>query len=192
MAVALGKERDKVDRLVRERSRHYLTEAKQSTRGARFDAVQAAALELLAHHDGPYRERAELLWRELYRPEKRSAVSAEADPMLLETLTFFTELRQRPELRNLIWPEPSPTNLDESFRAVPPGTDPLGRRPSRAPLPRSVRRRQRLPANPGPGGFDRGRWTDQRYLDELERQAAVPTGDRDWSAVDELRPCGPP
>ncbi|RLK25401.1 type III restriction/modification enzyme restriction subunit [Micromonospora sp. M71_S20] len=116
LAAALGKERDKVDRLLREHSRHYLTEAKQATRGARFDAVQAAALELLAQHPGPHQERAEVIWRELYRPEKRSAVSAEGDPGLLETATFFTELRRRERLRRLIWPEPTSNNVGESFR----------------------------------------------------------------------------
>ncbi|WBB76608.1 DEAD/DEAH box helicase family protein [Micromonospora sp. WMMD1128] len=188
LAAALGKERDKVDRLVREHSRHYLTEAKQSTRGARYDAVQAAALELLAHHEGPYRERAELLWRELYRPEKRSAVSADADPMLLETLTFFTELRQRPELRNLIWPEPSPANLGESFREQYLRAQILSAaaRLGHPFLDLYAVVSDHLPTL-DPAATIEADGLIGAYLDELERQAVVPTGDRDWSAVDEFK-----
>jgi hypothetical protein len=189
LAAALGQERDKADRLIREYSRHYLTEAKQSTRGARFDAVQAAALELLAHHEGPHRERAEVIWRELYRPEKRSAVSAEADPKLLETPTFFTQLRQRPRLRNLIWPEPTPrTDLGESFREQYLRAQILSAaaRLGHAFLDLYAVVTDHLPTL-DPAATIEADGLITAYLDELERQAAVPPEDRDWSAADELK-----
>ncbi|MFG2099892.1 helicase-related protein [Micromonospora echinaurantiaca] len=188
LAGALGEQRDKVDRLVREHSRHYLTEAKQSTRGARFDAVQAAALELLAHHAGPHQERAEVIWRELYRPEKRSAVSAEADPELLETTTFFTELRRRPRLRDLVWPEPAGTNLGESFRE----------RYLRAQLLSAAARlghafldlyavvTDHLPTLDPAAAIDTAGELITAYLDELERQALAAPGTRLWAGLDEL------
>ncbi|MFJ6154542.1 helicase-related protein [Micromonospora profundi] len=186
LAVAIGKDRDKADRLVREHSRHYLTEAKQSTRGARFDALQAAALELLAHHEGPYRERAEVIWRELYRPEKRSAVSAEADPDLLETTTFFTELRQRPRLRDLIWREPTVTHADEAFREQYLRGQILSAaaRLGHAFLDLYAVVTDHLPTLDPSAQIDADGLITA-YLDELERQAAVPQGD--WSAVDELK-----
>ncbi|MEV5693527.1 helicase-related protein [Micromonospora globbae] len=187
LAAALGEERDKVDRLIREHSRHYLTEAKQSTRGARFDAVQAAALELLAHYDGPHRERAEVIWRELYRAEKRSAVSAEADPGLLETSTFFTELRQRPRLRDLIWPEPTGTDHGGSFREQYLRAQILSAaaRLGHAFLDLYAVVTDHLPTLDPAAPIDADGLITA-YLDELERQAAATPGDRDWSAVDEL------
>ncbi|MFF5180689.1 helicase-related protein [Micromonospora sp. NPDC000316] len=188
LAVALGKERDKVDRLVREHSRHYLTEARQSTRGARFDAVQAAALELLAHHEGPHREFAEVIWRELYRPEKRSAVSAEADPGLLETLTFFTELRERPQLRSLIWPETTKTDLAESFREQYLRAQILSAaaRLGHAFIDLYAVVTDHLPTLDPAAPIDADGLI-AAYLDELERQAPGPTAGQDWSAVDELK-----
>ncbi|MFY1615884.1 helicase-related protein [Micromonospora sp. WMMD736] len=187
LAAALGKDRDKVDRLVREHSRHYLTGAKQSTRGARFDAVQAAALELLTHHEGQHRERAEVIWRELYRPEKRSAVSAEADPALLETMTFFTELRQRPHLRNLIWPESTRTNLGDSFRDQYLRAQVLSAaaRLGHPFLDLYAVVTDHLPTL-DPAASIEADGLIAAYLDELEQQAAVPSADRDWSAVDEF------
>ncbi|HWJ08673.1 MAG TPA: helicase-related protein, partial [Nocardioides sp.] len=188
LADALGEERDKVDRLIREHSRHYLTEAKQATRGARFDAVQAAALELLAHRDGPHRERAEVIWRELYRPEKRSAVSAEADPDLLETTTFFTELRQRPRLRTLIWPEPTSTDPGESFREEYIRAQLLSAaaRLGHAFLDLYVVVTDHLPTLDPSAAIDRSDVVITAYLDELERQAAAAPGTRHWAGLDEL------
>ncbi|MEU5563607.1 helicase-related protein [Micromonospora musae] len=186
LAAVLGKDRDKIDRLVREHSRHYLTEVKQSTRGARFDAVQAAALELLALHEGPHQERAEVIWRDLYRPEKRSAVSAEADPGLLETPTFFTELRQRPRLRGLIWREPTKTDLAESFREQYLRAHILSAaaRLGHAFLDLYAVVTDHLPTLDPAAQID-ANGLISAYLDELERQADDPTGD--WSAVDELK-----
>ncbi|MGR6320052.1 DEAD/DEAH box helicase family protein [Micromonospora soli] len=188
LADGLGEERDKVDRLIREHSRHYLTEAKQATRGTRFDAVQAAALELLAHREGPHRECAEVIWRELYRPEKRSAVSAEADPDLLETTTFFTELRQRPRLRNLIWPEPTSTDPGKSFREQHLRAQLLSAaaRLGHAFLDLYVVVTDHLPTLDPSAAIDKSDVVITAYLDELERQAAAPPGTRPWAGLDEL------
>ncbi|MFF0468309.1 DEAD/DEAH box helicase family protein [Micromonospora zamorensis] len=188
LAGALGQERDKVDRLIREHARHYLTEAKQATRAARFDAVQAAALELLAHHEGPHRERAEVIWRELYRPEKRSAVSAEADPDLLETRTFFTELRRRGRLRSLIWPEPTRADPGESFREQHLRAQLLSAaaRLGHAFLDLYAVVTDYLPTLEPSAAIDRPGVAITAYLDELESQAGASPGTRQWAGLDEL------
>ncbi len=188
LAAALGQEQDKVDRLVREHSRHYLTEARQATRSARFDAAQAAALELLAHHEGPHRERAEAIWWELYRPEKRSAVSAEADPDLLETRTFFTELRRRERLRDLIWPEPTGGDPGESFREQYLRAQFLSAaaRLGHAFLDLYAVVTDYLPTLDPSAAIDRPDVAITAYLDELDSQAAAPAGTRQWAGLHEL------
>ena len=188
LAAALGQEPDKVDRLIREHSRHYLTEAKQATRSARFDAAQAAALELLAHHEGPHRERAEVIWRELYRPEKRSAVSAEAGPEWLETRTFFTELRQRERLRHLIWPQPTAADPGEAFREQHLRAQILSAaaRLGHAFLDLYAVVTDHLPTLNPSAAIDQPDVAITAYLDELESQAAAAPGTRQWAGLDEL------
>ncbi|MCI4066112.1 DEAD/DEAH box helicase family protein [Micromonospora sp. R77] len=188
LAAALGQEPDKVNRLVREHSRHYMTEAKQATRSARFDAAQAAALELLADYEGPHRERAEAIWRQLYRPEKRSAVSAEADPHLLETRTFFTELRRRKRLRDLIWPEPTGADQGESFREGYLRAQLLSAaaRLGHAFLDLYAVVTDHLPTLDPSAAIDRPDVAITAYLNELESQAAAPPDTRQWAGLDEL------
>ncbi|MER7165772.1 helicase-related protein [Micromonospora sp. NPDC000207] len=188
LARALGQERDKVDRLIREQSRHYLTEAKQATRAARFEAVQAAALDLLAHREGPHQVRAETIWRELYYPEKRRAVSAEADPDLLETRTFFTELRRRKRLRELIWPEPTAEDPGESFRQQHLRAQVLSAaaRLGQAFLDLYAVITDHLPTLDPAAAIDRPGVAITAYLDELDSQAAAAPGTRPWTGLDEL------
>ncbi|MBM7085673.1 helicase-related protein [Micromonospora humidisoli] len=188
LARALGQARDSVDRLVREHSRHYLSEAKQATRAARFEAVQAAALELLAHHQGPHRARAEVIWWELYRPEKRSAVSAEADPDLLETRTFFTELRRRRRLRDLIWPEATGDDPGESFREQQLRAQILSAaaRLGHAFLDLYAVVTDHLPTLDPSAAIDRPDEAITAYLDELDTQAAAGPGRRPWTGLAEL------
>lgn len=74
-----------------------------------FVAMQKAALDLLADHDGPIREQARVALRELplLTPRRGGAGRLPEDAEgWLETPTFFTELRQRPELRASLWPPP--------------------------------------------------------------------------------------
>ncbi|WP_431924813.1 helicase-related protein [Micromonospora wenchangensis] len=188
VARALGQDRDKVDRLVREHSRHYLTDAKQATRAARFEAAQAAALELLAHHEGPHQARAETIWRELYRPEKRGVVSAEADPDLLETTTFFTELRRRGRLRDLIWPEPTGNDPGKSFREQQLRAQILSAaaRLGHAFLDLYTVVTDHLPTLDPSAAIDRPDGAITAYLDELDTQAAAAPDTRPWAGLAEL------
>jgi hypothetical protein len=85
---------------VRMRSRHYLSEAKDAPRALRFAAAQAAALELLA----PRSQAARVVYDELFRNQRGATVEAAADIDQLERVTFFSELRRRPRLYDLLMP----------------------------------------------------------------------------------------
>ncbi|MFI7280122.1 helicase-related protein [Micromonospora chersina] len=187
-AAAIGEDRDKAQRLIREYSRHYLSEAKQPTRGARFDAAQAAALELLAAIPGPLQPHAEVAWRELYRPRKQQRpAAAEAEPDLLETRTFFTELRRRERLRADLWPKPDGNDLTTAFRE----------QHQRAQLLSAASRlghtfidlyatvTDHVRTLNSAEGIEPGTELVTAWLNELERQADTAT--RDWSAYDELK-----
>ncbi|WSA83889.1 helicase-related protein [Micromonospora sp. NBC_01796] len=188
LAAALGEDPEKAHHLIREHSRHYLSEAKQPTRGARFDAAQAAALELLAATTGPQRARAEVAWWELYRPRKQqrpAAGAAEAD--LLETRTFFTELRRRSRLRSVLWPQPTGDNLTAAFREQHQRGQLLSAasRLGHAFLDLYTIVTDHLRSLNPSEGMEPGTELIAAWLDELERQAHTTAGN--WSAYDELK-----
>lgn len=105
----------------REVAASFLSDAKTVENGPRFEAAQAAALELLAERaDEPLRTRALVLLRDRYRVARRPHGKARKDaPDVIAALTqrtFFSEL-QRPEwsaLRAAVWPD------------FPAGRDPEG------------------------------------------------------------------
>ena len=188
LADALGLPVEALREKLRERSRCYLSEARQPTRGARFDAVQAAALQLLAETPGRHQPAARIIWRELYQITERSTpVTAVAEPDLLEVTTFFTQLRLRPRLRDAIWPTPdADADLDAAFRE----------QYLRAQLLSAAARlghpfpdlyaviTDHLPSLDAAAVLDPTGDVVADYLDELERQQQR-TG-RDWAAYDEL------
>ncbi|WP_242352130.1 MULTISPECIES: DEAD/DEAH box helicase family protein [unclassified Anaeromyxobacter] len=104
---------------LRARSTRFLSRAKRVERGDRFEAIQAAAVEWLKDAaDGELRERARIVWHERF---ETSAWTRHADlaPELgdtLETPTFFTELRARPELRERLWPSSRLSEWRDAFR----------------------------------------------------------------------------
>lgn len=112
LAAHLGRNTEEVAADLRSRAAEFLPPSK-TTRAARrlhlFTGMQAAALGLLAEHGGDLGGRADLLRRELAlgtgRPGGGGRPPDEAESWL-ETPTFFTELRTRPELRACLWPEP--------------------------------------------------------------------------------------
>lgn len=187
LAAALGEDSDKAGRLIRQYSRHYLSEARQPTRGARFDAVQGAGLELLANTPGPLQAGAEVAWRELYRPRKQQRpAAAEAEPDLLETRTFFTELRRRDRLRAALWPKPDGDDLTSAFREQHQRAQLLSAasRLGHAFLDLYATVTDHLRSLNPAEGIEPGSELITAWLDELERQADNPA--RDWSAYDEL------
>ncbi|XTZ13610.1 helicase-related protein [Micromonospora echinospora] len=190
LAAALGEERDKSDRLLREYSRHYLSSAKQPTRGARFDAAQAAALELLAETPGTHQPHAEVIWRELYRPKKQgSTVAAEAEPNLLESTTFFTELRRRASLRAALWPAPTSADLTVQVREQHLRAQLLSAaaRLGHAFLDLYAVVTDHLPSLSPAQGTEPSDEIVTAWLNELQRQADTPPQTRGWSAYDELK-----
>lgn len=111
LAAHLGRTRDDVGADLRGRANPLLPPSRtgRARRLHLFVAMQKAALELLADHDGPIREQARVALRELplLTPRRGGAGSLPEDAEgWLETPTLFTELRQRPELRASLWPPP--------------------------------------------------------------------------------------
>jgi hypothetical protein len=190
LASALGRPAVELGVELRGLTRRYLSKAKQPTRGARFDAIQAAALELLARDPGPHKATAEIIWRELYRPHRLSTpVQADAGSELLETSTFLTHLRQHKALRDEIWPAPN--------GAIDPATA-FREQHLRAQLLSAAARlghavidlyavvTKHLPTLDAATGIDPDGDVATAYLDELQRQLDQPAVDRDWSGYDEL------
>lgn len=114
LAAALGWSREKLDDELRSRAAAYISsQAKIVTRGARMEAAQAAAVELL--RDGApaaLRERARIVYEQRYQAARAQQPAKEAPPELidaLETETFFTRLRQpqHDALRASLWPMPT-------------------------------------------------------------------------------------
>lgn len=93
---------------LKERSRRFVGKAKKVARGERYEAAQAAAIEWLKDTPGQFKDRAQFVWHELYEQSRQSQPAQEAPEIgdILETRTFFTELRKKPKLRELLWPEP--------------------------------------------------------------------------------------
>ncbi|GAA2331923.1 DEAD/DEAH box helicase family protein [Dactylosporangium salmoneum] len=173
---------------LRELSRRYLSEsAKQPTRGARFDAMQAAALELLAHAEGPHRPLAAAIWNDLYRGQRGKPATGSADPELLETETFFTELRRRKALREALWPappagnDPAQTFRDGYIRAqLLSAAARLGH--SFIDLYCTIT--DHLPGLRGAAAIEPGAGIATAFLDELQRR--LDDGGDSWSSLAEL------
>lgn len=123
LATALGMTEEEVGATIHERSRLFLSRAKKWPRGKRFEAVQAATLQLLVEHpacSAAVRDSARVAWEAWYRdsalPAKDQASEAPAIEQFLEEPTFFTALRRRPELRAAIWPVSTSPDPTEAFR----------------------------------------------------------------------------
>lgn len=123
LASELGLSKAKAAEALRKRAARYLSKrAKVVTRGARMEAAQAAALDLLRESQGPLAMRASVIWEERYRSSILREHATDSPPEIanaLERATFFTELC-RPEhatLRAAIWPAPSkPTTDIDTYR----------------------------------------------------------------------------
>ncbi|MBL9005053.1 MAG: DEAD/DEAH box helicase family protein [Myxococcales bacterium] len=103
-------------------ARYLSRKAQDIPRGARMEAAQASALELLSTGaQGTIRQRAEIIWQDRYRASQLSEHAKAAPREIVNSLeesTFFTELR-RPEhaaLRALIWPAGDPARDADGYR----------------------------------------------------------------------------
>ncbi|RKI73516.1 hypothetical protein D7X55_05125 [Corallococcus sp. AB049A] len=103
------------DELRRRGARYLSRKAQVVTRGARLEAAQAAAMELLKERaNGPLKERADIIWEERFSASQQREPALDAPGEIanaLEQSTFFTDLRQPryAALRELIWPAPHTT-----------------------------------------------------------------------------------
>lgn len=197
LAKALGVLVSEVRAGLQHRSRRFLTRAKKPARGDRFEAVQAAAIEWLKDHAGPYQESARVIWRERFEghgPVQHAAFAPDIGD-LLEEATFFTEIRLRPDLRSAVWPEPRGQSFRQTFRE----------RELRAQLLASAARlghglidlyvmtiarlgslELRAQKSTDAEGASRESGRIHEYLDLLDRQRRTPRETRDWGAFDEL------
>ena len=101
-----------------DRAKRFIGRAKKIQRGDRFEAAQAAAIEWLKDTQGRCQDHARTIWHELSEHSRRQAHAVEAPEVgdILETRTFFTELRKRPLLRERLWPESTIIDPRERFR----------------------------------------------------------------------------
>lgn len=124
LAAALGCSKEELDSELRSRAAKYISsKAKVVTRGARMEAAQAAAVELLSE-GAPIelRERAQIVFVQRYQAGRAQAPAKDAPPELIEALeteTFFTRLRQpeHAELRASLWPTPAFKEADSETRS---------------------------------------------------------------------------
>ena len=197
LAEALGTDSAALRQDLRKRSQRFLSRAKRPARGDRFEAVQAAAVEVLKDHSGPLQARARIVWRERFESSLRASHANEAPDIgdWLGLRTFFTELRQRPELRARIWPSPTTTDERSAFRERELRAQLLA---STARLGHAfidlyvmtIRRIGSLDLRAQDETHDEGTDTAlaqiHDYLELLEKQRSEPLSNRGWRAFDEL------
>ena len=117
LAMALGVERVWLRQELRGRSLRFLPRVQKFTRMDRYEAVQAAAIELLQEKPGPLKEHAGMIWRERFQIAQVSPATDAPDiGDWLELKTFFTEIRERPELRAALWPVSTEKTALNAFR----------------------------------------------------------------------------
>jgi hypothetical protein len=194
LAERLGRPRDELTRDIAERGLHFLSRAKRVQRKPGFVAAQAAAVELLVEHTDDARARA--VWHALYQPQRELRSRVASEPNLarwLETPTFFSELRQRPELRDALWPAPRGARPELAFREQEQRAQLLA---TAARLGHAfidlyiVAIKELGTADPGKHADREANLADaemtgiRRYLDQLEQSRADPTGE--FAAFHEL------
>jgi superfamily II DNA or RNA helicase len=195
---AIGVSRDELRKELRRRSALFLSTAKKVPRADRFEAVQAAAIQWLKDIAGPFQHAARIVWHERFEGSGPTRHAANAPPIghWLELKTFFTELRERSELRDAIWPgEDCPTDM-QAFRE----------RELRGQLLATVARlghglidlyvmtmarldsfELRAQEDSDEDSVDREVGRIFEFLDLLEGQMREPREGRDWGVFEELR-----
>ncbi|WP_417746705.1 helicase-related protein [Rosistilla oblonga] len=198
LAEVLELDQQELATVLRKASARFLSgAAKRQTRADRFEAVQAAAIELLKDKTCEFQEDARVAWHERFERQVHAIPATEASDIggLLAVETFFTKLRHRPELRAVLWPESEDECRITRFR----------KREWRASLLASVARlghafidlyiltasrlqsldqgsQQRSSDDDSPPNTDH----ITAYLDLLEQQRTTNRKTRGWRAFDEL------
>lgn len=166
----------------------------------RFDAVQAAAIQMLTEHPAvseDLRERARLVWDHWFNAKSQEPVvlpgGVDDVAEFLEVETFFTGLRRRPELKAAIWPEPTGDDAlvrfkEQELRAQLLAT---ANRLGHGLIDLYILAINRLDSLKK--GSQEQQADDEQdaglvgdYLQLLEAQMAAPRISRDWGAFDEL------
>lgn len=118
LARTLGRSSASVEEEVCTRAGRFLVGRGRLRRAQRYMAAQAAAIQLLHEVPNPYMSQAGVIWAERFHRAPRSEREAPSDVAeALEWATFFTELRERPALRDALWPEPTAPDFRSAFRA---------------------------------------------------------------------------
>ena len=182
---------------IRDRSKRFLTRAKRPTRADRFEAVQAAAVELLKDSVGPWQERARVVWHERFKASLAHDHALEAPEVgdWLEVPTFFSQLRGHQTLRERVWPQSGQADSIQAFREQELRRQLLA---SAARLGHAfidlyvmtIRRLESLDLRAleqsdgyaASGAISR----IDDYLGVLKRQMNIPLAEREWGAFDEL------
>lgn len=192
LALRLKKQEEEINREVNARARHYLS-ANTPGRAEFFDAAQGAALELLKDSESDLAARAKFVWHQLYEPFWTEADGRNVGDISrwLETKTFFTEIVRRPDLCEILWPEPK-TKFEDAFREK----ELRGRmiasasRLGHAFLDMYVMLIGRIGSMKS--GAQEGDHADAEearilaWLDLLDAQRRTPRSTREWGAFDEL------
>ena len=195
---ALNMERDALRAELRERSRAFLPKKtiKGFQRADRFEAVQAAAIQLLSERPGPMQSSARIVWNEWFSFSLQAMPTSDAPEIddWLELRTFFTELTHRDALRAQIWPciaaDPREAFLERELRAqLLAASARLGHAfidlyemTIRRLKTLELRAQETSDLDNADVEFERIR----EYLDLLERQMNTPLGERGWGAFDEI------
>lgn len=208
LAGVLDVSEDEARSRLRMKAAPYVSRAKRITSGMRFEAAQAAALELLAEGaPKPLSEHARIVWEGRYASSRLQKRAQEA-PDLADALgqrTFFTALRapEWPELRAALWPGPSSRPDDAKAWAAQFREQELRAQflAAAARLGHAfidlyvvlMQRRESLKLRAAEIEDDDGDETDssvrriREYLDLLDRQRREGLGaGRPWGAFDEL------
>lgn len=197
LAEALGQSIPELREELRRRSIRFLGSAKKLARADRYEAVQAAAVEMLTGRPGAWQERARVAWHARFESslQARHATQAPDIGEWLELRTFFTELELFPDLRERLWPDPRSDDVERVFQE----------RELRAHMLASAARlghglidlyvltvaatkslRPRTLQDVEEGGEKAEIARIQEYLALLDRQQHTPLSERGWASFDEL------
>lgn len=193
----LGVSTDQLRDGIRSRASVYLSRARTIPRKDRFEAAQAAAIEWLKDFENPHQETARRVWHARFQSSKHLSHASAAPDLVkwLDLHTFFTELRERAELRAALWPavfapEPHAAFVERELRAQGLAT---AARLGHAFIDFYALAIGRLNsidlrAQPAMGDDEADAETSlvDAYLDLLESQMHTPLRDRGWGAFDEL------
>jgi hypothetical protein len=119
LSETLGMSTESLKRELQMRADSFLPSVQKQQRRNLFAAFQQAALSLLADKNDDLGKNARIVLNQAYPggPGSRTSKIQMPDPKdWLELVTFWTELRQRPELRQSLWPRPEAADFRDAFR----------------------------------------------------------------------------